>query len=128
MGVEGGDATTVPLVMRSLLDQVVTVARRTGAIDHPVTRQRLATLDSRVRVLGWSGMRALTAALRNSPLSVHASASKVQWTELYQDLSEAASDLLGAGALGHETGSTHVPLPPDAMVDTLPATWISHLL
>ena len=124
----GGDATTVPLVMRSLLEQVITVARDTGAADDPVMRQRLSRLESRVQILGWSGLRTLTSVLRGDPLSAQTSVSKVQWTELYQDLSLVAFDVLGASATGHDTGQTHVPLPPDAMSDTLAATWISHLL
>lgn len=124
----GGDATTVPLVMRSLLEQVVTVARATGAVDDPVMRQRLSGLESRVQILGWSGLRTLTSVLQGDPLSARTSVSKVQWTELYQDLSLVAVDVLGASATGHDAGHTHVPLPPDAMSDTLAATWISHLL
>ena len=91
-------------------------------------RQRLTRLESRVQILGWSGLRTLTSVLRGEPLAAQTSVSKLHWTELYQDLSLLAVDVLGVSATGHDTGHTHVPLPPDAMSDTLAATRISHLL
>lgn len=35
----GGDATTVPLVMRSLLEQVLTIAHESRVVDDPMMRQ-----------------------------------------------------------------------------------------
>jgi alkylation response protein AidB-like acyl-CoA dehydrogenase len=124
----GGDATTVPLVVRALHDRLVETARRNGRLSDPVVRQRLMELESRVEILRWSGLRTLTTFLRGGPPGVEASISKVQWTELYQDISVAAVDLLGAHALAHDGEPVHVPLPPTATGDVDAATWLNHLM
>ncbi|MGH1492700.1 MAG: acyl-CoA dehydrogenase family protein [Acidimicrobiales bacterium] len=124
----GGDATTVPLVMRALVDRVVDTAREKGRLSDPVVRQQLAALVTRAEVLRYSGLRTLSAVLANAAPGAEGSISKIQWTELYQDLSLTAVELLGASAVAHGGAKTHVPLPPDATGDIRPETWINHML
>jgi alkylation response protein AidB-like acyl-CoA dehydrogenase len=124
----GGDVTTVPIVMRSLFERLVDMAAARGRLDEPVVRQRLASLHARCEILRLSGMRALTTILTGGPPGAESSMGKIQWTELYQDLTLAAVELLGADATAHSGGRTHVPLPPEATADSRPETWVNHLL
>jgi len=124
----GGDATTVPLVMRSLLDNVVDIAREQNRLTDPVVRQELARLHSRVETLRYGGLRTLTALLADDVRPGAASISKVSWTELYQDITLTAVTMLGAHAVAHDGIVTDVPLPPSATSGNDPATWLNHLL
>ncbi|MCP5026383.1 MAG: acyl-CoA dehydrogenase [Actinomycetia bacterium] len=124
----GGDATTIPLVMRSLLDRLVRVAQEQGRSEDAVVRQTLAGLESRAEILRYSGMRTLTAVLSGGAPGPESSINKVMWSELYQDITVAAVDLLGAGAAAHDGLAGHVPLPPDATGDNKAATWVNQLL
>ena len=124
----GGDATTVPLIMRALVDRLVDLAREKGVSSDPVVRQRLAGLASRAEILRYSGMRTLTAVLSGGAPGPESSINKIMWTELYQDITVAAVDLLGPAATAHDGIAAHVPLPPDATGNNKPATWVNHLL
>ncbi|MGI9598211.1 MAG: acyl-CoA dehydrogenase family protein [Acidimicrobiales bacterium] len=124
----GGDATTVPLVMRALVDRLIETAHQRGRSADPVVRQQLAAIVSRAEVLRFSGLRTLSAVLANAAPGAEASISKIQWTELYQDLTLVAVELLGASATANEGVATHVPLPPDATGDIRPERWVNHLL
>ncbi len=116
----GGDATTVPLVMRSLLDRLVEVARDTGQSTDPMVRQTLAGLESRAEILRYSGMRTLTAVLSGGAPGPESSINKVMWSELYQDITVAAVDLLG-GVPRLTTGRPATcPYPPTPPATTRP--------
>ncbi len=124
----GGDATSVPVVMQALLDNLIESAAGEGRLADPLVRHRLAELRSRVQVLRFGGLRSLTSALNEDVLPGAASISKVSWTELYQDITLCAAEILGAHACGHEGVVTDVPLPPSTTSGNDPATWLNHLL
>jgi len=124
----GGDATTVPLVIRSLFDNLIDAARGQNRTVDPVVRQRLAGLFSRVETLRYGGLATLTSGLAGTGRSGAASISKILWTELYQDITLAAMDILGAHAAAHDGVVTDVSLPPSASTRTDPATWLNHLM
>ena len=124
----GGDATTVPLVIRSLFDEVVGIARKQGDTADPVLRQQLASLHSRTEALRYGGLRTLSSVLAGFERPGAASVSKIQWTELYQDITLAAGQVFGAHAAAHEGVVTSVSLPPASTVDGDPATWLNHLM
>ncbi len=124
----GGDATTVPLVVQALLDQVIEIAKHEDLLTDPVIRGKLAALQSRVSALRADGLRTLTAMLEAIERPGSASMSKVQWTELYQDITLVAMEVLGADGAAHHGIVTSVPLPPSTSSGNDPATWLNHLL
>ncbi|MFT7602055.1 MAG: alkylation response protein AidB-like acyl-CoA dehydrogenase [Acidimicrobiales bacterium] len=124
----GGDATTVPLVMQALLDKLIDNARTRGLTTNPIVRNQLAELQNRTSALRTSGLQTLTAVLTGSEANGASSISKVQWTELYQNITLAAMNILGEAAAAHEGIVTSVPLPPVATGGNDPATWLNHLL
>ena len=124
----GGDATTIPLVIRALLDRLVATVEERGRSRDPVLRQRLASLHIRAEILRFSGMRTLTSVLAGDPPGAESSISKILWTELYQDLTITAMEVLGAAAMAQTGLPAHVPLPPDATGDLRPETWVNHFI
>ncbi|MGD9764314.1 MAG: acyl-CoA dehydrogenase family protein [Candidatus Binatia bacterium] len=81
------------------LAQLLASARRRDLAQDPVWRQRLAGLAVQAKIAKAAGLRAMTDDLRGR-MNPHLSAGiKLSSTELAQRFSEAAADLLGAGAL-----------------------------
>ena len=78
-------------------DAIVAAARRTGRVDDPVLRQRLADLAARLRIMRWNALRNLSVDA-NVELVPAAMIGKLYWANLHQDMGEVAMDLLGAEA------------------------------
>jgi alkylation response protein AidB-like acyl-CoA dehydrogenase len=80
------------------LGWIVDDARRTGAIDDPTIRQKLADLAIRLRIMRWSALRNLSVD-ENVELVPAAMVGKLYWANLHQDMGEVALDVLGAEAM-----------------------------
>ena len=80
------------------LGEIIGAARRTGAIDRPTVRQRLADLWVRVRIMRWNAVRALRVD-ENVALPREAMINKLYWANLHRDMGELAMDVIGAEAL-----------------------------
>ncbi len=80
------------------LDWLTTTARGQGRTRDPVARQRIAELATKAAIVRYSGMRALTDQLRGR-MNPHLSAAmKLVSTQLTQEFSETAMELLGPWA------------------------------
>jgi alkylation response protein AidB-like acyl-CoA dehydrogenase len=76
------------------LDDLIDLARRTGAAGHPVIRDRLAR--------AWTGLaviRAYALATLDGGDPAEASILKILWSRWHRDLGELAMDVLGAASL-----------------------------
>ena len=80
------------------LTEITDAARRTGALDQPVVRQRLVELWIRLRIMRFNAVRTL-AGSEGGQLSPAAMIGKLFWANLHQDLGEAAMEVLGAEAM-----------------------------
>lgn len=76
---------------------IVETARRNGTIDHPPTRQKLADLAIRLRIMGWHALRTLSVD-EHVELVPEAMIGKLYWANLHQDMGEVAMDVLGLEA------------------------------
>jgi alkylation response protein AidB-like acyl-CoA dehydrogenase len=76
-------------------EAVLDSARRNGRARHPVVRQRIAAMWSRLEIMRWNSLRMLTAADRPE-LSGPSYVSKLYWARLHRDLGELAIEVLGA--------------------------------
>lgn len=124
----GGDATTVPLIIRSLFDSLQKTASEMGRLADPLVRQRLAGLYIRTEMLRFDGLATLTSALKGTVLPGAASMSKIRWTELYQEMTLAAMEVLGPHGAAHEGIVTDIGLPPGASTRSDAATWLNHFM
>lgn len=100
LGYERGEAAaTVPIRFRTELDRLLELARERGRADDPVIRQRLAWCYSKVEIMRYLGMRALTSFLQGGHPGPEASISKIFWSEYHHKSTELAIDILGMDAL-----------------------------
>ncbi|HEY3241144.1 MAG TPA: acyl-CoA dehydrogenase [Acidimicrobiia bacterium] len=75
--------------------QLVEVARKVGAADDPLIRQRLAQAYAGVKIMGYSGMRMVTALAKTGVVGPEASIGKLYWSTWHRDLGELAMAILG---------------------------------
>ena len=75
--------------------QLVDVARKVGAADDPHIRQRLAEAYAGVKIMGYSGMRMVTALARTGKVGPEASIGKLYWSTWHRNLGELAMEVLG---------------------------------
>jgi alkylation response protein AidB-like acyl-CoA dehydrogenase len=109
LGFERGvGATTTHLNYRAELDSFVELARRMGKVDDPLVRQDIARFHTKVEIMRYRGMQALTRYLAGQAPGPESSVGKLFWSHYHQEITEAAMDLLGADGmvgLGQETRS-----------------------
>lgn len=86
---------------------MVAAARRTGAIDDALIRQRLVQYWTKVQILRINGLRSLGASLAGrKDLSIAAlgATNKMFWTEMHQRAMELALDIHGPEAMLIDAG------------------------
>jgi alkylation response protein AidB-like acyl-CoA dehydrogenase len=84
------------------LDALVTVARKNGAVDDPVLRDRLASLKAELEVLRFTALRSLSRVTGGQDSSAGGGAAsifKLAWASWHKRLGEVAMDVLGPAGL-----------------------------
>lgn len=84
---------------RRVVDEVHRMAREIGRADDPLIRQRLAWMESAVRIVRLNGIRGLSHVLQTGEPSKSASADRLFATLFEQQLHEFVIDLLGVRGL-----------------------------
>jgi alkylation response protein AidB-like acyl-CoA dehydrogenase len=127
LGFERGvGATTTHLNYRAELDQFIELARRLGKADDPNVRQDIARFHTKVEIMRYRGMQALTRYLSGQAPGPESSIGKLFWSHYHQEVTEAAMNLLGAEAMvgfGEETRSG-LAAPPIGTPNTA-ANWMT---
>jgi alkylation response protein AidB-like acyl-CoA dehydrogenase len=103
----GMSATTGYRRFAEEYDLMVGEARRNGAIDDPLIRQRLMTYWTRIQILRFNGLRSLGATLADKKdLGVVALGvtNKMFWSEMHQRAMELALDIWGPASMLIDTG------------------------
>jgi alkylation response protein AidB-like acyl-CoA dehydrogenase len=94
----GTSATTGYRRFEKELETIIGIARRNGAIDDPLVRQRLAAAWSKVQLMRVAGLRTLSAVVQDrKDLGVAAlgATNKMFWSEYHQEVMLLAMDILG---------------------------------
>ncbi|HVF74382.1 MAG TPA: acyl-CoA dehydrogenase [Acidimicrobiales bacterium] len=100
LGFERGEAAAVlPVRFRTEIDRLLELARDRGKAGDPLVRQRLAWCYSKVEIMRYLGMRALTAWLGGGHVGPEAAITKLYWSEYHRTVTELAVDILGLEAL-----------------------------
>lgn len=94
----GASGTSQYTEFRRQYDEIVAVARRRGRDTDPVIRGRLAHVLTDLECLRLHSMHVLTQVEQGHDLGSEASATKLMWSEAFQDLWEVFDDLLGEDA------------------------------
>ena len=115
----GAGATTTSIAFREELDLLAELAREHDKLDDPIIRQRIAWCHSKVEVMRYLGMRALTSFLAGESPGPESSISKLNWSEYHTVVTELSLDILGAegtvvqGDAGGSSISTADPGSPN---------------
>ena len=83
------------------LDDLITLARRTGRIDDPTIRDEIARSWSEVRIMRYTAQRTL-AALDDISNGAATSISKLYWSQWFQRFGELAMRVRGTSAMVSE--------------------------
>ena len=130
LGFERGvGATTTSLNYRAELDLYIDLARRLGKLDDPLVRQDIARFHSKVEIMRYRGMQALTRYLAGQAPGPESSVGKLFWSHYHQDITESAMNLLGPEAMvdfGHETRSGLAA--PQIGTENSAANWMASFL
>jgi len=82
------------------------LARRKGATEDPVVRDRLVDAAIGLEIMGYNNLRTLSSALRNGEFGPEASMGKYYWSKWHVQFTELAMEVLAEdGWLGTEWGS-----------------------
>jgi alkylation response protein AidB-like acyl-CoA dehydrogenase len=81
-----------------LLRRLITTARKTGAADDPLVRDRIAALHVDLQGLRFTNYRSLSRLMRTGVPGPESSVGKLYWSEANQRLTSLAVELLGSGA------------------------------
>jgi alkylation response protein AidB-like acyl-CoA dehydrogenase len=84
------------------LDALLKVARKNGAVDDPVLRDRLASLKAELEVLRFTALRTLSRVTGGEDSSAGGGAAsifKLAWASWHKRLGEVAMDVLGPAGL-----------------------------
>ncbi len=126
LGYERGEAAaTVPILFGAELDRLRVLARERGRNTDPLIPQRLAWCYSKVEIMRYLGMRALTRFLNGQPPGADGAISKLYWSEYHRIVTELAVDILGADALspvGRKPSTSFQADDPGAPNDS--ASWV----
>jgi alkylation response protein AidB-like acyl-CoA dehydrogenase len=91
------------LNFRNELDAITAAARRNGAADDPVVRQRLADAHIGLEIMRVNALRTLSGTESGS-LGREAMIGKLYWATFHRGLGELAMDVLGAEGTVHDAG------------------------
>ncbi len=109
LGFERGvGATTTHLRYRAEIDQFIELARERDRLDDPLVRQDIARFHSKVEIMRYQGMQALTRYLGGDQPGPESSIGKLFWSHYHQEITESAINLLGMEGqigFGEETRS-----------------------
>src|SRR5439155_11040031 len=100
LGYERGEAAAVrPIMYKTEVDRLFSLAREYGKADDPVIRQKLAWCWSKVEIMRYLGMRALSSFLAGNAPGPEGSIFKIFWSEYQQKSTELAMDIMGPAGL-----------------------------
>jgi alkylation response protein AidB-like acyl-CoA dehydrogenase len=107
MNERAGLGAAAALGLRSGLVEMVAIANERGLGGDAVVRERIAKLHIGIEALRLGALRTLTTTMRTGTPGPEGSISKLQWADLNQELTNLATDVLGAEGLSWGEEWTH---------------------
>jgi len=87
------------MLLSTVVDEVIELARETGHAQDPLVRQHIAQIKIGVEALRFGVLRGLTATMKTGIPGPEASLAKLQFADINQDLTELATELSGVEGL-----------------------------
>jgi alkylation response protein AidB-like acyl-CoA dehydrogenase len=123
----GAGASTQSIRFKDELDRLFRMAVERGRTADPLIRQRMAWAYSKIEIMRYLGMQALTSFLHGNDPGVGSSIGKLYWSEYHKVVTELALDILGADAMTHsddrESGSGLAASDPGT--PNSPSAWLN---
>jgi alkylation response protein AidB-like acyl-CoA dehydrogenase len=114
LSIERGEATTTdPEFYRSEFDRLVRLAQERDIAHDPVLKQRLARCYTRVETMRFLGLRTLSSLVRDGVPGAASSLLKLYTSQYHQEVTELATDILGADVIAPIGGLPHDAIGPD---------------
>ncbi len=107
MNERAGLGASASVGLQNDLEDLVALINEKGLGSDPILRQRIANLKMGTEALRLGAMRSLSTQIRTGIPGPEGSVAKLQWGSLNQEMTELATDLLGAEGLGKETDWTY---------------------
>jgi hypothetical protein len=130
LGFERGvGATTTYLAFDAELQLFIDMAGQQGKLGDPLVRQDIARFHTKVQIMRYRGMQALTRFLAGEKPGPESSIGKLFWSHYHHEITEAAMNMIGAEAMvgfGEETRSGIAA--PDIGSDNTVANWMNSFL
>jgi alkylation response protein AidB-like acyl-CoA dehydrogenase len=99
MNERSGIGFSVQVRLRQLLDRVIVLALERGLLEDTAVAERLGDLHLRVETMRLTALRGLTNIEKYGQPGPEGSLTKWMWSDINQDLTQFAADLLGPSAL-----------------------------
>jgi alkylation response protein AidB-like acyl-CoA dehydrogenase len=99
MNERSGIGFSVQVRLRQLLDRVIVLALERGLLEDTAVAERLGDLHLRVETMRLTALRGLTSIEKYGQPGPEGSLTKWMWSDINQDLTQFAADLLGPSAL-----------------------------
>ncbi|MEM8925826.1 MAG: acyl-CoA dehydrogenase family protein [Actinomycetota bacterium] len=130
LGFERGvGATTTALAYGAEYEMYVDMARRMGKTDDPLVRQDIARFYTKIQIMKYRGMQALTRYLSGQQPGPESSIGKLFWSHYHQEITESAMNMMGAHATVGFGSETRGGLGAPAIgTDNTPANWNASFL
>jgi alkylation response protein AidB-like acyl-CoA dehydrogenase len=112
------------------LGRLIELARHHGCNSDPVIRQRIAACWSKVQIIRYLGLRALSAGIGGQPPGPESSIVKMYGAEYHQEITELAMDIAGMAGTAPSGAPSASSLAADPLgVDPLStSSWSTVLL
>jgi len=130
LGFERGvGATTTSLAYAAELANYIAMAQELGRTDDPLVRQDIARFYTKVQIMRYRGMQALTRFLKGQQPGPEASIGKLFWSHYHQEVTESAMNMIGADAMVGFGGETRGGIgAPEVGLDNTVANWMASFL
>jgi alkylation response protein AidB-like acyl-CoA dehydrogenase len=130
LGYERGvGATTMSLPYRAELNSFIEMARQMGKLDDAQVRQDIARFHSKVQIMKYRGLQALTRYLSGQQPGPEASIGKLFWSTYHQEITEASMRVLGAhGQIDYGESTRGGIGPPPIGTPNTAANWQASFL
>ena len=107
MNERAGLGASAALVLRQELEELIALVNERGLGDDAGIRQRIAKVQIGIEALRLGALRALTTTMKTGVPGPEGSLSKLEWADLNQELTNLATDVLGADGLAWSEEWTH---------------------
>ncbi|HET7405985.1 MAG TPA: acyl-CoA dehydrogenase [Mycobacteriales bacterium] len=129
LGFERGAAVTTDAIRwKGDVERLLALAKERGVNDDPKIREQLAWCYSRVEVMRYRGLQALTRFLKGGRPGADAAISKIIWSEFFQRYTELAMEIIGEDIIAPSGPGSDALQVSDFGTPNSPLAWVDSMM